>query len=155
MEKEKQLEKSSKGLVVYDGTGLLLGRLASKSAKAALLGSNVAIINAEKVIVSGSKKNLLSRFKPMRAIGKPFHGPFQPRMPDKIVKRTIRGMLPFHKARGREAYRRVKCYIGIPEDLKNLEAETIQSALAEIKLKGSKSMTIGSIASLIGKWQRK
>lgn len=140
---------------VIDGSGLLLGRLASRVAKLALLGENVAVINSEKVVVSGSKETLLEKFKRKGGIGRPFHGPFTPRMPDRMVRRAIRGMIPFHKPRGREAYKRVRCYIGVPEELKTVEAETFPSALVETKLKSGRGMTIGKIASLIGKYQGK
>lgn len=138
--------------IVIDGNGLLLGRLASEVAKLALLGNKVLIINSDKVFATGSDKMLLERFKPTRRIGKPFHGPFNPRMPDRIVKRCIRGMLPFHKARGREAYRRVICLVGIPEEFKSVESITIPSALAESRLRNGTGMTVGKIASLIGKY---
>ena len=40
---------------IYNGENMLLGRLASRVAKDALLGEEVKVINCDKVIVSGKK----------------------------------------------------------------------------------------------------
>jgi len=127
---------------IIDATGLLLGRAASQIAKRALLGKNIVVVNCEKAVVSGSKKTLLARFKRKSGIGRPFHGPFTPRMPDTMVRRAVRGMVPFHKPRGREAYKRVMCYVGLPEEYQTQEAGTLESALAETKLKSGKTMPV-------------
>ena len=49
-------------------------------------------------------------------------------MPDRFVKRAIRGMLPYKKERGMSAYRRIKCHIGVPAHLKNKKTETLANA---------------------------
>ena len=37
-----------------------------------------------------------------------------------MLKRGIRGMLPdFRKGQGKQAFQRIKCYDGIPEEFKN------------------------------------
>lgn len=138
---------------VIDATGLLLGRAASQIAKKALLGTKVVVINCEKAVVSGSKETLLDGFKRKGGIGRPFHGPFTPRMPDRMLRRAVRGMLPFHKPRGREAYKLVVCYIGVPDEYQTQEAETFESALADSKLKSGKTMTVGAIATILGKYR--
>ncbi len=43
-------------------------------------------------------------------------GYFYPKRPDGIFKRTIRGMLPHKKQRGREAFESVRVYVGNPYD---------------------------------------
>ncbi len=151
---KKEMKKEVRKVRVIDASDLLLGRLASQVAKMALLGERVVVINSEKVRVSGTKKTLLEEFKPKGGIGRPFHGPFANKMPDRLVRRVIRGMLPFHKDRGREAYRRIRCYIGLPDEFKDVEAETLESALTEGRVKGN-TMTVGKIASLIGKYRGK
>ena len=40
---------------IYNGEGMLLGRLATRVAKDALLGEEVQVVNCEKIIVSGKK----------------------------------------------------------------------------------------------------
>ena len=47
-------------------------------------------------------------------------GPKVSRTSEKIVKRAIRGMLPDHRVgRGREAFKRIMCYKGMPAELKD------------------------------------
>jgi large subunit ribosomal protein L13 len=102
--------------VVIDAKDHILGRLASRVARLALEGNEVIILNAEKTVLSSPKKEEI--FKEKHERGDPYHGPFYPRYPDQIVKRVIRGMLPYKKERGRKAFKRVKAYIGVPEELK-------------------------------------
>ena len=97
-------------------------------AKKALEGEDIVIINCEKAVVSGTKKNLLAKYKRMRSMGIHTKGPFWPRMPDRFVKRTIRGMVPYKQPKGRAAFRKIKCYIGVPEEFKDKKADTIQKA---------------------------
>ncbi|MHA1379053.1 MAG: 50S ribosomal protein L13 [Candidatus Helarchaeota archaeon] len=109
--------------------GLILGRLASIVAKKLLLGERVNIINAEKAIISGRKREIIERYKEwlgIRTATAPWRGPFHPRRPDLLLKRTVRGMLPWKKSRGKEAYKRLKAYIGIPEKLKDKKIITIE-----------------------------
>src|SRR4030042_3500372 len=101
-------------MIVIDASNLILGRMANFAAKQALLGNEVKIINCEKAVISGKRENVFDEFLNRRERGTPRKGPFIHRMPDKIVRRTIRGMLPWKKSRGKEAYRRVMCYYGIP-----------------------------------------
>jgi ribosomal protein uL13 len=49
-------------------------------------------------------------------------------MPDMILKRTIRGMIPYQKPSGRKAYKNLKVYIGTPKEFENKSAETIEIA---------------------------
>ena len=133
---------------VIDATNTIAGRLASWVAKRALEGKQVVIVNAEKAVVTGNKKYLLEFFRQRRERGEPFHGPFYPKRADRILKRRIRGMLPYKKERGRKALKRVKVYIGEPEQFrgkgKKLEGFGIE------KLKVNKYMTIGEISKHLG-----
>ena len=47
---------------IIDGKNAVLGRLASYAAKEALKGENIIILNCEKVIVTGNRKNIRERF---------------------------------------------------------------------------------------------
>ncbi len=110
--------------MVIDAKGKILGRLASFVAKQLLEGKRIAIINAEKAVISGNPQTILEKYKKRRSIEgkpKPTKGPVQPRTPDRIVWKTIRGMLPMKKAKGREAIRRLRVYIGTPPELKDCE----------------------------------
>lgn len=116
-------------IININAENLILGRLASLVAKKLLLGEKVNIINAEKAIISGRKREIVNRYKKwlgLRTATAPWRGPLHPRRPDLLLKRTIRGMLPWKKSRGKEAYKRLKAYIGIPEKLKDKEIITIE-----------------------------
>ena len=103
---------------VFNGENMLLGRLASQVAKAALLGEQVAVVNCEKVIVSGSKmKTFKDQKQKYDRRGHPEKSQNHSRLPDRFVRRAIRGMLPWRKTRGREAYKQIMCHIGVPEEL--------------------------------------
>ena len=104
--------------MIIDGDGAILGRLAAKIAKELLKGENIIVINSEKIVVSGNPKAVFKRFYEKRKRGDPHKGPFYPRYPDKILKRVVRGMLPYKKERGRKAFRKLKVYIGNPDNLK-------------------------------------
>jgi len=103
---------------IIDGKNAVLGRLASYVAKETLKGEEVVILNCEQVIITGNKKNIREEFEAKkRKIGSGQKGPKHSRSADKIVKRAIRGMLPNHRqGRGKIAYRRIKCYVGVPKE---------------------------------------
>lgn len=106
---------------VIDGKNAVLGRLASYTAKEALKGEEIAIVNCEQIIITGSKKNILEKRREGKGkIGSGQKGPKYSERKEKIVKRVIRGMLPNHRfGRGREAFKRVKCYVGIPKEFED------------------------------------
>ncbi|MFN3654210.1 MAG: 50S ribosomal protein L13, partial [Candidatus Nitrosotenuis sp.] len=86
--------------IVVDGTNLLAGRLGSNVAKMLLQGNRVSIVNCEKVMISGSKRNIIQNYKDFLSIASilhPEHGPYHPRRPDTIIAKMIRGMLPRKK----------------------------------------------------------
>ncbi|HDO19282.1 MAG TPA: 50S ribosomal protein L13 [Thermoplasmatales archaeon] len=112
-------------VAIIDATGAVLGRLASVVAKRLLNGEEIIIVNSEKAIITGDKQSIKERYKEKRELGTQRKGPFFPRMPDKIVKRTIRGMLPYQTPHGRAALKRLKCYIGVPEEFNGKEMEKI------------------------------
>ena len=138
--------------IVIDATGMVLGRMANRVAKLALQGNQVAIINCENAMISGKKDVILNKWKTRMARVQPFKGPFIPRMADRIVKSVIRGMLPHgfwsEKYRGRIALSRVKCYLGVPTELKSLKIEKISGAdIRDVKTKHA--LTVGELARLL------
>jgi len=112
-------------VTVIDASGAVLGRLGSIVAKRLLEGEEVAVVNAEKAIITGKKQFLKNEYTGKREVGTQRKGPFFPRMPDRIVKRTIRGMLPYQTPHGRAAYKRLRCYIGVPKEFEGKEMERI------------------------------
>lgn len=103
---------------IIDGKNAVLGRLASYVAKEALKGEEIVILNCDQVIITGNKKNIREEFEAeKRKIGSGQKGPKHSRSADKIVKRSIRGMLPDHRrGRGKIAYKKIKCYVGVPKE---------------------------------------
>jgi len=113
---------------IIDASGAILGRLSTFTAKRLLKGEEIAVINSEKAIISGKKSSIKNRYKEKRELGTYRKGPFYPRMPDMIVKRTIRGMIPYQTPHGRTAFKRLKCYIGVPKEFEGKKFESIKSA---------------------------
>jgi large subunit ribosomal protein L13 len=135
---------------VYNGEGMILGRLAAIVAKDALLGEKVNVVNCEKVIISGKKERIFANEKQKRdRKGYPLKSAKFTRLPDRCVRRTIRGMLPWKQARGKEAFKRIMCYRGVPEELKNQELIIVKDASMQ-KLPTLKYTTIGNICKHLG-----
>jgi large subunit ribosomal protein L13 len=141
---------SSNNAIIVDAKGLILGRLASNVAKLLLQGETVIILNAEKAAISGKKQAIVQEAKTFLDVGHPGKGPLHPRRPDKIVSRTVRGMLPRRKPKGVEAYKRLRVYLGFPLEFEGKEIQTIPEASAN-KLK-SPYITVGELAKEIGAW---
>ena len=113
---------------IIDATDATLGRLSTNTAKRLLKGEEITIINSEKAIISGKKPAIKDRYKQKREVGTYRKGPFYPRMPDQIVKRTIRGMMPYQTPHGRNAFKKLKCYVGIPKEFEGKKTENITDA---------------------------
>jgi len=116
--------------IIIDAEDSVLGRLAAYAAKKALLGSKIIIVNCEKVILTGDKEMTKKRYLTKRwRGGSAQKGPYYSKNPAFIVKRTIRGMLPYKKERGVSAFENVKCFNGIPSDYSSSEKETLKRQL--------------------------
>ena len=115
-------------IVIIDATNLIAGRLATYAAKQALLGNQVKIVNSEKAIISGKKENTFDDYLTRREMGTHAKGPFIHRGPERILRRVVRGMLPYKKPRGKEAFSRVLCYVGIPDEFKDKKTVSIKKA---------------------------
>ena len=140
---------SGQGNTVIDADGLILGRMASIVAKRLLEGERIDIVNAESAVVSGKRLKIIKDAKEFLEVGgRNRKGPIHYRKPNAIIRRTIRGMLPYRKARGREAFRRLKVHIGTPRNFEGLEAESLPHAHIE-RLRGN-YITVGEIAKNIG-----
>ncbi|MEM3494084.1 MAG: 50S ribosomal protein L13 [Thermoplasmata archaeon] len=137
-------------MIVIDATDKILGRLCSEVAKLLLDGNEVVVLNAEKAIITGSRAQIIEDYLKKRHAGnvRKRKGPFFPRMPDRILRRTVRGMLPYSKSkRGREAYRRLKVYIGVPEEFKNYKTVGVPEAEGRGKVK---FMTLAELSKALG-----
>ena len=123
---------------VYDGDGAVFGRLGSRVAKDLLKGNEVDILNCEDIIISGDKKLLAKKILTKRNMGRSssMKGPKYPRVADKLIKRMIRGMLPWDRAKGRDAFRNLKVYIGGKDE-------------KAIKLNHKKPMKFASVGDIV------
>ncbi len=130
----------------------VLGRIASKAAKAALMGEDVIIVNADRAYVSGSMHSVFDETAEKLTLknkGNFNKGPYHPKRPDGYVRRAVRGMLPWKKTRGREAYKRVRAYIGVPADLLTEKNLTMPSKhTPEKKLR--RKVTVAEICKNLG-----
>jgi large subunit ribosomal protein L13 len=130
--------------IIIDGKHAIMGRLASYSAKQALFGKKVVILNAGEVIILGSKKDIVAKYiQRIKKGGSSMKGPKIVRTPEKILKRTIRGMLPHKQGRGREALKRVRCYNKVPKEYENTKK------IIGGKEKHSKFITLNELVNLI------
>jgi large subunit ribosomal protein L13 len=115
---------------VINADGLILGRLCTHVAKRLLNGEEIIVVNAERAVVSGRRAQLLEFYKHRRKRGKSHltKGPYYPRTADRILKRSVRGMVEYRKPSGRAALKRLKVYLGVPQQFAKAKAETIESA---------------------------
>ncbi len=99
--------------VVVDARDCILGRVASEVAQRALAGERVAVVNVENAVITGDKNDVFETYRTRIQLGSD-RGPHYPKRPDTIFKRAVRGMLPYKKPRGREAFENVRVYVGDP-----------------------------------------
>lgn len=102
-----------------DATNQIAGRLSSRIAKLLLSGQKVIVVNAEKSLISGSRGSVITAWKRRLELSSkvnPVYGPKHPRRPDTILRRMVRGMVPRKKAKGDTAMKRLRVYVGVPED---------------------------------------
>lgn len=118
---------------IIDGTNAVMGRLASYVAKELLRGEEINVVNCNKMIITGNKETVKEEFLKKRGkTGRTQRGPVYIRSDEKIVKRTVRGMLPdYRRGRGRIAWKKLKCYLGVPKEFESKE----KVKLPEIKKK--------------------
>tara|TARA_Y100000310_G_scaffold207084_1_gene207545 strand:+ start:135 stop:554 length:420 start_codon:yes stop_codon:yes gene_type:complete len=133
--------------IMFDGEGAILGRLGTQVAKELLKGNEVVVVNSAKVIISGRKEIVVEKITRKQQMGRggSMKGPKYPKSADRLLKRMIRGMLPWDRAKGKEAYKRLKCFIGSgdlkDEELKNSRKLNIKKPL--------KSATLGEVVKAL------
>ncbi len=138
---------------LVDGEERVLGRLSSRVAKLLLDGHEVMLVNAEKIRITGHQRDITEKYKRLIELkdkSNPEHSPFHSRRPDLFVKRVIRGMLPYRKPRGKEAYKRLMVYMGAgpAKDIKESQAYDI--GLKNAREAFEDSMTVSELAGKLG-----
>lgn len=132
---------------IIDGSDAVLGRLASTAASLTLDGERVVVVNAEDVVVSGSRDDVVEKYR-RKTEFRSDRGPKQPKRPDGLLRRTVRGMVPYKKQRGREAMERLRIYVGVPEEYRDAEFEEPDSTVNDIGRGGY--VRLGEISERIG-----
>ncbi|MFA5061210.1 MAG: 50S ribosomal protein L13 [Candidatus Pacearchaeota archaeon] len=125
---------------IFNGESAIFGRISSIIAKELLKGNNIVLINSEKVLISGNKEEYVKKMRAKLKMGRgsSMKGPKYIRREDLILKRMIRGMLPWDRAKGRNAFKNLRCYIS----LGNLPEEEIKKAIKIEFKKPIKSFTV-------------
>jgi large subunit ribosomal protein L13 len=102
--------------IIIDSSGAAIGRIATFAARQALLGNQIRIINCDDAVITGKRHAVIEVYKAkIRRGGTGQRGPYISLIPERLMKRTIRGMLPWRISRGREAFKRIKCFNKAPE----------------------------------------
>ncbi|WP_049997297.1 50S ribosomal protein L13 [Halococcus sediminicola] len=131
--------------VVVDARDCILGRVASQVAERALDGERVAVVNAEETVITGSDDDVMGVFEKRAELGSD-SGPYYPKRPDRIMKRSIRGMLPYKRPRGRDAFESIRVYVGNPfeDDTEVLEGTSLD------RLSNIKFVQLGDVSENLG-----
>nr|ACN09946.1 60S ribosomal protein L13a [Salmo salar]ACN12293.1 60S ribosomal protein L13a [Salmo salar] len=119
-------------VLLLDGRGHLLGRLAAIVAKQVLLGHKVVVVRCEGINISGNfYRNKLKylAFLRKRMNTNPSRGPYHFRAPSRIFWRTVRGMLPHKTKRGQAALERLKVFDGVPPPYDKRKRMVVPAAL--------------------------
>ena len=138
-------------VTLVNAEGLIVGRMCSKVAKKLLNGEEVIILNAEKAVFSGKRKSKVAEAKQFLEVGAPNRGPFHYRRPDRFLRKTVRGMVPYKQPKGKNAYKRLKVFMGIPMELTDKEMITFAEAQSA-NLKGP-HFTLAEMAKEVG-WSK-
>jgi len=148
---QKAGQKQQQTTVIVDATSCIAGRMCSHVSKLLLQGKRVAIVNAEKAMLSGNRYKTIDSYKEhlgINSVTNPIHGPFHPRRPDTILSKMIRGMVPKRKPSGLGAFRHLRVYTGVPEDMKGAKMESFEDS--KITKPESYYISIAEVAKQIG-----
>jgi large subunit ribosomal protein L13 len=148
---QKTVQKQPK-VVVVDATDCIAGRMCSHVSKLLLQGNKVAIVNAEKAMLSGnSRQKTIELYKEhleINSVTNPIHGPFHPRRPDTLLTKMVRGMVPKRKSSGITAFKRLRVYIGVPEEMKGAKMESFSDS--KITKPVAYYISVGEISKELG-----
>ena len=133
--------------MIIDANNMVLGRLASSVAKRALLGEKIDIVNSREAVIIGDKRVILERYLQKKARGNPHHGPFFPLREDRIIRRTIRNMVPHRHYKGKNALKNIRCFLGTPDNVKKDDIVKIENAM--LKSTTLKYMKLKDLVNLL------
>ncbi|MGH9955126.1 MAG: 50S ribosomal protein L13 [Nitrososphaera sp.] len=151
MVEQKTVQKHQESLVIVDATNCIAGRMCSHVSKLLLQGNKVAIVNAEKAMLSGNRYKTVDSYKEhleINSVTNPIHGPFHPRRPDTIISKMVRGMVPKRKPDGIAAFKHLRVYMGVPDRMKQVKMESFDDS--KITKPESYYISIAEVAKQIG-----
>jgi len=134
--------------MIVNAENRVIGRLASDIARKASKGEEVHVVNSEKAVISGDREKVIEEYRQKYERGGRHTGPHYPKRPDKILKRTVRGMLPTNKESGKEAFSNVKTYLGVPLEFED-EVEEVEVKQGD-DLKNRNYVKLGEVSQFIG-----
>ena len=132
---------------VIDARDCILGRVASQVAERALDGERIAVVNAEQAVITGRKEDVIGTYQKRTELGSD-RGPYYPKRPDRIMKRSIRGMVPYRRPRGRQAFENVRVYLGNPYE-GDRENELLEETSLD-RLSNIKFISLGELSERLG-----
>jgi len=136
-----------------DASKLVAGRLSSKVAKSMINGESVVIVNAENVVLVGRREEIVAKWKKRvdaRVLSNPHFGPKYERIPSRMLKRMIKGMLPNKKTTASRIMKQLKIYNGVPKELTKTKFDEIEGVKFNEK---HDFITLKEVAQLLGgKW---
>lgn len=132
-------------MIVINGENKILGRLASHVASELRDGEEVRIVNSEDVVISGDEDKVLKDYKQKKDRGTRDRGPYFPKRPDNILKRTVKKMLP-GGSEGRDQLSDLKTYLGEPLD-EDYEDVNVREGS---ELKNRNYVKLGEVSKFIG-----
>lgn len=126
---------------VINAENRVLGRLASEIARKAKNGESVRVVNSEKAVISGDEDEVIADYRQKYERGSKYTGPHYPKRPDKILKRTVRGMLPDNGDFD------IKTYLTVPHEFDEVEEADVKSG---DDLKNRNYVKLGDVSKAIG-----
>lgn len=148
---ETKADSKKTDLVIVDGTNMIAGRLCSHVAKLLLKGNRVSIVNSENIMISGNRESIIEsyrKFLEISSVTNPKFGPFHPRRPDTIISKMVRGMLPKTKSSGKSAFKHLRAYLGVPNELKSLAKTQFDDA--KIRKPSPYYTSMGELGRMVG-----
>ena len=135
--------------VVIDARDCILGRVASQISERALDGERIAVVNAENAVITGNEDDIMEVYRKRNEVGSD-RGPHYPKRPDRMFKRSVRGMLPYKTTRGRNAFENVRIYVGDPyETDESVEADVLEDTSLD-RLSNIKFVSLGEVSEELG-----
>jgi large subunit ribosomal protein L13 len=136
--------------MIVDVKGLVAGRVASQIAKAVVKGEKVIVLNAQDAVIVGNPESTMEVYHErthVKVHSNPHFGPKYERIPSKMFRRMVRGMLPNRPRASVKYTKMVTVYNGTPKLFPTGEIKSFE------KFKNSerhRSMTLGEIAKALG-----